>query len=140
MRGRRSVIGAGLLAGLGAATAASAAGAEQRRGESDTADAIEEVTKAIRELRTADDPGSGAVERIRQHQRQFLKGQQKFPDFLDVGIQVWENLYDWHVKFQQPLNISRQPDGRYVMAFTQTLLVLRPEQSDTYISLPYDRA
>lgn len=142
MAGRRSMIGAGLMAGLSAAAGAGAApmGDEQRRGdEGDAERSVEAVRAELSRLRTEWNPGSGTVAQIRLALRQFLKGQHRFPEFVDVGIGVWEDIYDWHVRFQQPINISRQPDGRYAMVFMQTLLVLRPEQSETYIGLPYDR-
>ena len=50
------------------------------------------------------------------------------------------DLYDWHVKYQQPLNVTRQPDGRYLMQFMFSTLLLRPEQDSGYIGYPYDKA
>jgi hypothetical protein len=155
MTGRRALIRAGVAAGLGAAAGAGTVGASaaptapmnpmddaQRRSTSDEGDverSVEAVRAEVGRLRTEWNPGSGAVAQIRVALRQFLKGQHRFPEFVDVGIGVWEDIYDWHVRFQQPIVISRQPDGRYAMVFMQTLLVLRPEQSDTYIGAPYDR-
>jgi hypothetical protein len=137
------MIGAGLMAGLGAAGAGAAPAHEPQRrtggSDDEIKDAIDDVNKALGELRAAGDPGTGAAAAVRQAQRQFLKGQHRFPEFIDVGIGVWEDVYDWHVRFQQPINISRQPDGRYALVFMQTLLVLRPEHAESYIGAPYDR-
>ena len=36
--------------------------------------------------------------RIREQQRTYLRAAQKFPDFIEVGIAVWESVYDWHVR------------------------------------------
>jgi hypothetical protein len=67
-----------------------------------------------------------------------MKGSNKFPDFIDIGIDIWERLIDWHVKYQQRLAISRMADGRYSMPFFVTTLVLRPDMSGSYMSLGYD--
>ena len=75
---------------------------------------------------------------IREQQRIFLKTSHKFPDFIDVGVNVWDRLDDWHVRQQLPLNIVRRDDGRYTMAFMFTTLVLRPDQADGYVSFGYD--
>jgi hypothetical protein len=53
---------------------------------------------------------------------------------------VWEALYDWHVRYQQPLNVQRTADGRYVMAFMFTTLILRPDQAPDYIGPPFDNS
>jgi hypothetical protein len=78
------------------------------------------------------------IDAIRQEQRRFMKGSNKFPDFIDIGIDIWERLIDWHVKYQQRLTISRMADGRYSMPFFVTTLVLRPDMSGSYMSLGYD--
>ena len=51
---------------------------------------------------------------------------------------MWERLYDWHVRWQQPLNLSRLPDGQYGMTFMLTTLVLRPNMQASYIGPGYD--
>jgi len=55
-----------------------------------------------------------------------------------VGVGVWESLYDWDVRHQQPLNVTRTGDGRYAMAVAFTTLILRPDQSDNYIGFGFD--
>jgi hypothetical protein len=62
----------------------------------------------------------------------------KYPDFLEIGLDVWDNVYDWHVTYQQPLNVNRLADGRYAMAFMFTTLLLRPEQSPDFVGYPFD--
>jgi hypothetical protein len=53
-------------------------------------------------------------------------------------VNVWDNLYDWHIRYQQPLNVARLPDGRYAMVFSFTTILLRPEHMPDYVGLPYD--
>ena len=135
---RRELVGGG-LAGLTALLGGGAAVAAQSAPRADDAP---EVARAIDALR-------GVIERrlpppfvelaaIREQQRTFLKASQKFPEFIEVGIDIWERVYDWHVRYQQPAGIARRDDGRYTMTYMFTTLVLRPEQADDYVSFAYD--
>jgi hypothetical protein len=120
---RRDLIGGGLAAGLAAAFGGADVTAQTRR---DTSDA------------TADVKIADAIDKIRAQQRTFLKANQKFPDYMDVGIDVWEHMHDWHVRNRQPLTIVRTNDGRYGMVFGVTTLLLMPQQTGSYISWGYD--
>ena len=60
------------------------------------------------------------------------------PDFIEVGIEVWENVYDWHVRHQQPIGATRTADGRYVMSVMFTTLILRSDQTNNYIGFGFD--
>jgi hypothetical protein len=139
---RRQVLGGGLAAGLaGLATMPAPAEAAAQRGDDMTA-----VASAIDSLRSAIERQFDACElgpcpqiaSIRQQQRVFLRATQKYPDFIEVGIDIWENVYDWHVKHQQPVVSQRLPDGRYAMAFMFTNLLLRPDQAANYIGYGFD--
>ena len=81
---------------------------------------------------------SPELARIREQQRVFLRANHKFPDFMDVGINVWESVYDWHVRHQQPLAIGRTAEGRYVMTVMFTTLILRPEQDVHHVGFGFD--
>ncbi len=135
---RRDVIGGGLLAGLAAAFGGPAA-AQTRREPADDAPELK-VAEAIDKLREsiARESDSAEVAQIRAQQRTFLKASQKFPDYMDVGIDVWERMYDWHIRTRQPLNIVRTADGHYGMVFGVTTLLLLPQQVGSYISWGYD--
>jgi len=98
---------------------------------------LNSIRDALRELRHP--AASPHVAQVRERQRAFLKQNQRFPDFIDVGIRVWEGLQDWHVENRQELKISRSADGRYIMEFMLTHLVLRPELPEGDIGLAYDR-
>ena len=78
------------------------------------------------------------VDRVRAQQRTFLKGHQKFPDFVDVGIEVWERVHDWHVRTLQPVAVTQRPGDSYAMAFGMTTLVLRPDVEEGFVGFPYD--
>jgi hypothetical protein len=75
---------------------------------------------------------------LREAQLTFLRSNGKLPDYIDVGTDHWFAAYDWHIRWQQPLNVSRDPSGRLTLALISTLLILRPEAQGSYMSLPYD--
>ena len=60
------------------------------------------------------------------------------PASISACVTVWDAVYDWSVRYQQPINILRRDDGRYTMTFMFTTLVLRPDQPDDYVSFGYD--
>ena len=139
---RRDVIGSGLVAGLAALVAPGhVEAAPQRDGDDVQAvvNAVNNLRSTVRDqfeaTRTAPWRGVGV---IRAHQRQWLRSQQKYPDFIEVGVDVWESLHDWHVHYQQPINMARMTDGRYAMVFMFTTVLLRPELPPEYVGLPYD--
>jgi hypothetical protein len=70
---------------------------------------------------------------------EFMKGTNKWPDFIDVGPGPWFAMYDWHVRFALQPAVVRLPDNRYGLTFMFTTLVLRPEQTPSYVGLPYDK-
>ena len=69
------------------------------------------------------------VAQLRRHQHAFLKSSRKFPNFIEVGIDVWERVHDWQLE-TQAVGIARQPDGRYT-------LLLKPDAADDFIGYPY---
>jgi len=132
---RRDVVSGGLLgltALMGSSGEAAAQQTEERR---EIARAIDRLRERLERRLT---PPFGELSAIRQQQRMFLKANHRFPDVIEIGAGVWDALYDWSVRYQQPLNVARREDGRYTMTFMFTTLVLRPEQADDYVSLPYD--
>ena len=135
---RRHLVSGGLLAGLAGAFGlpSAAAGAQQRREEGD-----ERTAAAIDELRKVVDRGfqvSPELARIREQQRIFMRANHKFPDYIEVGIGVWESVYDWHIRHQRPVLVGRTTDGRYTMTVMETLLLLRPDQAETFVGFGFD--
>jgi hypothetical protein len=66
-------------------------------GGQDDAAKLEEILSEVRALRPGPIPGAADVALIRQARRTYLKTAGKFPEYLDVGIDVWEGLIDWYV-------------------------------------------
>jgi len=137
---RRAVVGSGLVASLtalmGESSAASAAVPDDNQQISNSIDLLRRTFEGQFD-QTYGTLWRG-VSRIRQQQRQWIKSTMKYPDFIEIGLDVWDNLYDWHVVHQQPLSVGRASDGHYTMVFMFTTLVLRPEQSPDYVGFPFD--
>jgi hypothetical protein len=111
--------------------------AAQRNGSGIDNEALNDIVTALRDLRHR--AASPIVTQVRDRQRAFLRQNQRFPEFIDIGIRVWEMLQDWHVENGQQMKITRTADGRYTMEFMTTQLVLRPEIADLEVGLAYDR-
>jgi hypothetical protein len=136
---RRHIVGGGLAAGLAALAPGAAAEAGAPADDADVAGAVRELRRSVEQrFDVLDTRAWIGVRRVREQQRAWLKSVQKYPDFIEVGLDVWDSLHDWHVRFQQPLNVTRVADGRYVMTFSFTTVILRPEMGGDYIGPPFD--
>jgi len=128
---RRSLLNGTLFSGLTALAPAQ----QSRSNSQDNRDDLA-VARAINDLNTTVQHAaqtSPELARIRDQQRVFLKANQKFPDYIEVGVAVWESVVDWHIRHRQPLSVSRSVEGRYILAVGFTTLILRPELSDNYV-------
>ncbi len=121
-----------------AAPTVSAAHAATTSGADDAAELREIAQQIARSRDTMLAMLGSEVDGVREQQRIFLKSTGKYPDYIEVGLAVWERLYDWHVRWQQPLTITRQPDGQYAMGFMLSTLVLKPNMQANYIGPGYD--
>jgi hypothetical protein len=134
---RREVMGGGLVAGLAALVSPAPAAAQDSSPQ--VAQAVRELRETVRDqLETSRTGPWRGVEAVREQQRSWIRSTQKYPDFIEVGLDIWDSLHDWHVIFQQPISIARRDDGRYIMVFMFTTIVLRPEQMPNYVGLPYE--
>lgn len=131
----------GMLGGLAApgndadnaGAAAAGVGEMTDKTAQDMVTALRNITAAMYAAQSFD-----AVDPIRVRQNDYLKATNKFPDFIDVSVDVWTAVYDWHVRMQQPLVVGRDVNGRYTMVLGFTQLVLRPDVAPKFISTPYD--
>ena len=137
---RRDLVGGGLVAGFASLMATSAEAAPA------VADGDEETAAAINRFRSVYESQLEqvysarwkGVTRVRQQQRTWLLATRKYPDFIEIGLDVWDNVYDWHVAYQQPLNVQRFADGRYGMVFMFTTLLLRSDLNAEFVGYPFD--
>jgi len=144
MLSRRELITAGAAGSLAASPsgAAPVVAAEQeadRAGQREIARSIGAVEQVLRDAHFTSSLSHGFVDGLRKEMMQFFRGNFKFPEFIDIGLGVFMDVYDWHVKNRQQLVITRGIDGRYNLQFMFTTLVLRGEQDPKYIGVPYDK-
>jgi hypothetical protein len=109
-------------------------------GQSLSPQASQDIVNALKDIKSAIAAGPSFVEimAVRTKQMEFVKAQGKFPDFIDVGIDIWYAVHDWHIRLQQQLVFGRDPVGRYTLMLGFTALVLRADSAASYISTPYD--
>lgn len=136
---RRALIGGSILAGVTGLMAASrteAASADDCGSMSSSIDSLRKtVEQQFEDVYASKWRGVG---RIRQQQHTWMRATQKYPDFIEVGLDVWDNVYDWHVVHQQPVNMTRAVDGHYAMVFMFTTLLLRTDQSSDFVGFAFD--
>jgi len=136
---RRQILRSGAVGGILGAFASggtTANAAEQQVSEryvQETAAAVDRLRTELQAERAFTD-----IAAIRDAQKAFLKVNGKLPDFIDVGIEPWFAAYDWHVRWQRPIVISRDASGRSLLQLMDTMLVLKPESPGNFMSLPYD--
>jgi hypothetical protein len=143
---RRDVVTAGALGVLSTAATAEGAGhAEAQSHEQISAEALRGIRSDLSQIRSIlngalNEPSVavGVVASVRQQFEIFIRAHQKYPDYCEVGLRVFNDLYDWHVKFQQPIEITRV-DNRMALRFMFTWMVLIPGQDPMFIGIPYDR-
>jgi hypothetical protein len=141
---RRLAVRTGLLGGLGITAVAAAAEA----GGQDAAQERARDERLIRELATlgetlrrqfdADQAHWRVPRQVMDQQRVFLKAAHRYPEFVEAGPGAWAALVEWHVRERQPLDVSRAADGRYLMVFNFSTVLLRPDLDDNYVSPGYD--
>lgn len=143
---RRDLVNGGLVAGLtalvvpeSAAAAAAGGGGGGQDGDLRIASAVVELRRSLEQQaqQQTQGPWSG-INAVRRQQHDWLKATQKYPDFIEIGVGVWDSIHDWHVRHQQPLSMTRLADGRYAMAFMFTTLILRPDLAAEYVSYPFE--
>jgi len=142
MVSRRDVLSAGVLAGTVGATLGVARNASGSAAQDDATQVVGVLKQITEELQKQRQVGqiyqSVFGPRIRSVMNAYFRSRSHFPVFFDVGIDVWTDIYDWHVATHQPLAVSRTQGNYYTMAFTHTTLVLRPDVEPDYISAPFD--
>jgi len=144
MMSRREVVTAGVLGTLSSGAAPVTAGAEQqdagmRAGLQEVKTELEELKAHFHTAFIASSLDTGRVGRVKERIEVFLKSAGKFPEFCDIGTSVFFDIYEWHIKHQQPVNITRVAEQRLMIQFMFTQLLVRWENDANYIGAPYDR-
>lgn len=143
MISRREVVTAGVLGTLGATGTVEAA---QQPDPQTLKEGLAEVEKSIDELKTTmekclvgNSMDYGNLGTVKAKCMEYAKTTGRFPEYCDIGLAVFYDVYDWHVRQQQQIQISRIADQRMAIQFMFTQLILRWEQQPTYVGTPFDR-
>lgn len=145
MLSRRELITAGVAGGVAArADVPPSHSTEAQPGEREAllqiGRSVDTVNGSLQRGLLSNSLAFGFVGKLRDSMELFFKGNAKFPDFIDVGFDVFMDIYDWHIKNRQQLVVTRGIDNRYWMQFMFTTLLLRQEVDASYIGPPYDKA
>ena len=146
MISRREVVTAGVLGTLSNAAMA-APGAGETQGDAGVQSALAQIQKMLSNINSSLDSGltgpglnGGFVGDIRDKFTIHLRSSGKFPDLMEIGIDPFYDVYDWHVRHNQQIQIIRIAEQRFAIQFMFTQLVVRWEQDRRYLGQPYDRA
>ncbi len=142
---RRDVMAGSLFGTL--ATGETAPADDQSKDAADVERGLKDIRERLDDIKTILDDGlnqpsltHGLVIPVRRALDLYLKTNGKFPDYLEIGRGVFMDIYDWHVKYQQPLQLTRTADNRIVIRFMLTQLILRHEQDPAFVGTPFDRS
>lgn len=144
MISRREVVTAGVLGTLATAGNAEAAELQQdvqalKEGFKTVEDAIKGLQRSIDEGLRGNSMDYGHVGQVKTALEKYAKTSGKFPEYCEIGLSVFHDVYDWHVRNQQQINISRIAEQRMAIQFMFTQLILRWESAETFVGTPFDR-
>ena len=141
MIGRRAMLGTTTFGSMIAAFLPATDGADGEPAAQQASEkSVEDVAAAIDKLRTElqKQQTFWELEQVRQQQKTFLRTSGKLPDFLEIGSDIWLQVYDWHVRFQQPMTIGRDNQGRLTILVLSTTVIMRPDLTPNYVGIAYD--
>ena len=144
MISRREVVTAGVL---GTLATGNASGAPAQSDAQMVAGAVGRVVESLDEIKASMDAGLrgntmsyGSLGVIKGKLETWVRTTGRFPEYWDVGISVFMDIYDWHIRQRQEIKISRIAEQRMAIQWVFTQYVLRWENEPGYIGQqPYDR-
>ena len=83
-------------------------------------------------------PGTRRVLQLRAGPANVLKNTSRFPEFVDVGFDVFESIVDWLVSVQQPVTSTARPMAGTRLPFSVDHDRARPDFPDNYVGQGYD--
>lgn len=143
MISRRDVVTAGVLGTLATAGTAEASMTQEvealRAGFKLLESKLEDLQTSIDQGLRGNSMNYGSVGAVKTKIEQYAKTGGKFPEYCEVGLTVFHDVYDWHARHQQQIQISRIAEQRMAIQFMFTQLILRWENDTNYIGTPFDR-
>ena len=139
MISRREVVTAGVLGTL-AGSGADVAAAQDDAG---VIRALKEIHVELQRLGGVVDNTTrvtgGYLSAIRERFTVHLRAAGKFPDFMEIGTDPFYEVYDWHVRHQQQIQITRISEQRFAIQWMFTQLIVRFEVESKFLGVPFDR-
>ena len=140
MISRREVVTAGVLGTLaGSATDSEAA----QQNDAQIRQELDEIGKELQRMTAALESGprvtGGFLSMIRDRFTVHLRAAGKFPDFMEIGTDPFYEIYDWHVRHNQQIQITRISEQRFAIQWMFTQMILRFENDKNFLGVPFDR-
>jgi len=150
MISRREVVTAGVLGTLASSTGAdlsaeaAAAKAEAAQDDAGIIRALREINQELQRLggvldNTSKVTAGGFLGEIRLRYTLHLRASGKFPDFMEIGTDPFYEVYDWHIRHQQPIQVTRISEQRFAIQWMFTQLIVRFEVESKFLGVPFDR-
>ena len=146
MISRREMVTAGVLGSLtgSAGTAEASQGGSQD--DAQTRAVLSRIEQDLQRISTTLEQGlrgpgldAGPIAEIRSRLTVHIRAAGKFPEFMEIGTNIFYAVYDWHVRYAQQIQITRIADQRFAIQFMFTQLIVRWEQDANYLGTPFDR-
>lgn len=138
MISRREVVTAGVLGTLAGSTRADAA-----QDDAGVIRALKEIHLELQRLGGVVDNTTkvtgGYLSTIRERFTLHLRASGKFPDFMEIGTEPFYEVYDWHIRHQQQIQITRISEQRFAIQWMFTQLIVRSEVEPKFLGVPFDR-
>jgi hypothetical protein len=142
MISRREVVTAGVIGTLAGAPAVAA----EQQGDPAAVKALSDIHNQLQTIRSVLENGlrgpglsGGLIGPLRDRFTTHMRSAGKFPDFMEIGTEVFYDVYDWHVRYNQQIQITRIAEQRFSIQFMFTQLIVRWEQDPRYLGVPFDR-
>ena len=143
MISRREVVTAGVLGTLGSTGNVEAAqqldSQTLKTGMAEVEKGIDELKATVERCLLGNSMDYGGVGAVKAKVQEYVKVTGRFPEYCDIGLGIFYDVYDWHVRQQQQIQISRIADQRMAIQFMFTQLIVRWENPLTFVGTPFDR-
>ena len=151
MISRREVVTAGVLGTLAGSRADLSADARLEEAKVAAAQDDAGIIRALNQIDQELERLNGVVDstsrvttgsylgEIRARFTTHLRAAGRFPEFMEIGVDPFYEVYDWHVRHQQQIQITRISEQRFAIQWMFTQLILRYEQDPKHLGIPFDR-
>lgn len=142
MISRREVVTAGMFGTLAAANPSTLAEIQSdvtalREGFKNLDTSLDAIKSSMDQGMRGNSMNFGNVGTVKNTIQKWAATSGRFPEYLDIGLDVFYDVYDWHIRHNQQIQIARVADQRLMILFMFTQLILRWENQGNYVGTPY---